>query len=78
MIIILTIIYIYVLSLLLVRSYFKIAYSKFGKWEDTQPDKIDLLVTLFPVINTVFAIVAYIWFPNKKYSISRFFGINKD
>jgi len=51
------IIAVYLISLIIVRYFFKIVYSTRGRWRMLTPYFIDYIITFFPIINTLSAII---------------------
>jgi len=62
---------IYALSALFVWNWLKIAYSKDGVWRSIKPDSEDLLITFFPVVNTIAILVLILESPFEKRSINK-------
>lgn len=77
----LIIISIYILSLFLSYNFFRIAYSKNGRWFCSEPTPYDLFMVFTPILNTLFCIVGYVgYYPKKtmcKINLIKFFKISK-
>jgi hypothetical protein len=56
---------VYMLSVLSVWNYIRIAHSNGGVWSYTSPELPDLFLTITPIMNTIFAILLWTHHPNK-------------
>ena len=57
---------IYLLSVGFSLLFFKIAFSKNGRWRHLEMKRMDWFLTFIPVINTMFSLVGWIGFNPKK------------
>lgn len=75
---IIEIIIIYILSVITVWRFMKIAHSKDGRWYNLNTGVIEVFFTLCPIVNTIMAIGSYISGPYKNENCNKFFNIKKD
>jgi len=74
-----TFIIVYIICALYMRRWIRIAYSENGRWYGLESDIVDVLASLFPVVNIAFTISCILDSPydssykNKNYN--KFFGI---
>lgn len=70
----------YVGSVGYVYNWFRIAYSKGGRWENSHPIPLDIFITFCPCVNTIVFVVG-IFLPPKEnqgwFNIDNFFRIKK-
>ena len=52
----------YIVSMNSVYNYFSIKYSKGGYWEYMKPSEIEIALVFIPAINTLFALIAWVFF----------------
>jgi hypothetical protein len=57
---------VYLLSVWLVWLYIKIAYSEDGRFHGLDTEMVDIVITVFPILNTYFAILVFIFLPPKE------------
>lgn len=75
--IIIILISIYLLSVLGMWYFIHITHSKGGIWEHLSPNETDLLITLCPLVNTIFCILSWAFLFVEKLDLSKFFNIKK-
>ena len=76
------IITVYILSFMKIYFWLRAVYSEKGAWEISKPGITDIALTIFPLVNTIAAIIFSFESPvHKKYRKETkwgwFFGLNK-
>lgn len=70
----------YVGSVGYVYNWFRIAYSKGGRWENSHPIPMDIFITFCPLLNTATTLLCFFLSPKDKpagFNIDKFFRIKK-
>lgn len=72
--IILVVILVYAISVYASYKFIQASHSKDGRWSNLKPDGSDLFVTITPILNTFFFIIAWVFMGAKKEKdLSKFF-----